>query len=357
MLGRDRAAFIPPSFYDDDVLVDSAADPDAWRTIVNADAVIVTQWNDGEEQMDGARIATCACSMPTTVRRMLDALDLREGHRVLEIGTGTGYTAALVKDRVGATGRVVSVEVDKTLADSARENLAVVGVDIDVITGDGLEGYAESSPYDRVFVTCGIRQVPIGWLAQSATGARIVMPWGTQFAPSHDVLLTLVKGADGSASGRFADGLSYMKARSQRWVWPTFPEGWIEAAVRRESVVSAATLDIGMSGFMPLVVGFMLPDVVTTVSEEGDAKTRYLYRSSPEGDSCAAITYEVGQPTLSYACGPDDLAHEFLAAVCWFRDHGRPEPEGFGLTVDAGGQRVWFGTPAGPTWPPRPDSP
>ncbi|MGR7002458.1 protein-L-isoaspartate O-methyltransferase family protein [Yinghuangia aomiensis] len=75
----------------------------------------------------------------------------------------------------------------------ARENLAAVGVDVQVVTGDGLDGYAEGGPYDRVFVTCGIRTVPVAWLAQAVAGARIVMPWGTRFMPSHDVLVALVK--------------------------------------------------------------------------------------------------------------------------------------------------------------------
>jgi hypothetical protein len=145
-----------------------------------------------------------------------------------------------------------------------------------------------------------------------------------------------------------------MKARSQRWTWPTFPEGWIDAAVRGEAALSASTLDIGTTGFMPLVVGFALPDVVTSVSDEGEAKTRYLHRSSPSGDSCAAITYEEGQPTVTYTYGPEDLAGEFVAAVSWFRDHGQPEPEGFGLTVGPEGQHVWFGSSRGPTSPPYP---
>ncbi|MGR7002457.1 hypothetical protein ACU686_37965 [Yinghuangia aomiensis] len=69
-----------------------------------------------------------------------------------------------------------------------------------------------------------------------------------------------------------------MKARSQRTTWPTFPEGWIAAAMSGESDVPAATVDIGSVGFMPLVVGFALPDVMTTVLENDGSTTRYLYR-------------------------------------------------------------------------------
>ncbi|GAA4960597.1 methyltransferase domain-containing protein [Yinghuangia aomiensis] len=353
LLGRDRAPFIPMAFRDDGQMIDRAADPKRWRDIVNADTVIVTQWDGGADiPPDDDGVATCSCSMPTTVRQMLDALDVRPGQRVLEIGTGTGYTSALLRDRVGPTGHVVSVEVDKALADGARENLAAVGVDVQVVTGDGLDGCEDGGPYDRVFVTCGIRTVPTAWLAQTVTGGRIVMPWGTRFTPWHDVLLPLVKADDGSASGQFGEGLSYMKARSQRNTWPVFPEGWLTAGARAELDVPASTLDIGTTGFRPLVVGFALPDVVTTVLDDEDGeKTRYLYRAGAAGESCAAVTYKDKAPTRTCAYGPDDLASEFVAAVEWFRDHGRPEAEGFGLTVTPDGQRVWFGSPTGPTQP------
>ncbi|GCE02653.1 fibrillarin-like rRNA methylase [Embleya hyalina] len=66
----------------------------------------------------------CSCSMPATVRRMMDALGAGPGMRVLKVGTGTGYTTALLKDRVGPTGTVVSVEGDEHPAATARVDLA-----------------------------------------------------------------------------------------------------------------------------------------------------------------------------------------------------------------------------------------
>ncbi|WP_436788054.1 hypothetical protein [Yinghuangia sp. YIM S10712] len=73
----------------------------------------------------------------------------------------------------------------------------------------------------------------------------------------------------------------------------------------------------------PLVIGFLMPDVVTTVTEDDDGlKTRYLHRISAAEPSCAAISYGEGRTVSTYAFGPDDLAAEFLRAVRWFRNHG-----------------------------------
>ncbi|MEU6942781.1 methyltransferase, partial [Streptomyces rubiginosohelvolus] len=91
-------------------------DRGGWLRHAYADTAVVTQVNDGAAAgAAGERWASCSASAPSIVFRMLDMLDLRAGHRVLEIGTGTGWNAALVAHRLGA-GRVVSVEVDPVLA-------------------------------------------------------------------------------------------------------------------------------------------------------------------------------------------------------------------------------------------------
>jgi protein-L-isoaspartate O-methyltransferase len=84
---------------------------------------------------------------------MLDALDARPGQSVLEIGTGTGWNAALLSRRVGERGRVVTIEVDPRLAQDARCALTNAGYDPLVITGDGTAGYSTGAPYDRVIST------------------------------------------------------------------------------------------------------------------------------------------------------------------------------------------------------------
>ncbi len=134
------------------------------------DEAIVTKRNaDGQP--------TSSSSQPTIMAIMLDQLDLAPGHRVLEIGAGTGYNAALLKHIVGAEGAVVSIDLDEDVAEQAREHLAAVGCpDVTVVSGDGAAGYPAQAPYDRVIATVGVSDLAPAWLSQLAPGGRIVVP-------------------------------------------------------------------------------------------------------------------------------------------------------------------------------------
>jgi protein-L-isoaspartate O-methyltransferase len=100
-----------------------------------------------------------------------------DAHRVLEIGTGTGYNAALLAHRLG-DGQVVSIEVDPQVAEQTRHALARAGFAPTVITADGSAGYPAGAPYDRVIATCSalLGQVPYQWVAQTRAGGRLVVP-------------------------------------------------------------------------------------------------------------------------------------------------------------------------------------
>jgi protein-L-isoaspartate(D-aspartate) O-methyltransferase len=116
-------------------------------------------------------------SQPAIVARMLGQLELQAGHRVLEIGTGSGYNAALLGHLVGETGAVVSVDIDADLVTDARERLAACGVSqITVVCGDGGLGWSEHAPYDRIIATVGAWDIPPAWVAQLAPHGRLVVP-------------------------------------------------------------------------------------------------------------------------------------------------------------------------------------
>jgi protein-L-isoaspartate(D-aspartate) O-methyltransferase len=118
-----------------------------------------------------------SASQPTMVAVMLEWLQVAPGHRVLEIGTGTGYNAALLSVLAGKAGSVVSVELEPDLADGASVILAhVVDDRVQVVVGDGRAGYAPGAPYDRVIVTTGATEVAAAWNAQLRDGGRLVVP-------------------------------------------------------------------------------------------------------------------------------------------------------------------------------------
>ena len=116
-------------------------------------------------------------SQPAIMAIMLDQLDLAPGQRVLEIGAGTGYNAALMRHIVGPSGTVVSVDIEADLVEAAREHLASVGYpDVTVLAADGAEGYPPGAPYDRVIATVGVSDLAPAWLHQTGPDARIVVP-------------------------------------------------------------------------------------------------------------------------------------------------------------------------------------
>ena len=124
---------------------------------------------------DGQPISSS--SQPAIMAIMLDQLTLAPGQRVLEIGAGTGYNAALMRHIIGPSGTVVSVDIEAELADLAREHLASAGYpDVTVVAADGADGYPPGAPYDRVIATVGVSDLAPAWLDQAAPGARIVVP-------------------------------------------------------------------------------------------------------------------------------------------------------------------------------------
>jgi protein-L-isoaspartate O-methyltransferase len=107
---------------------------------------------------------------------MLEGLELRRDLRVLEVGAGTGYNAALMARLVGTRGEVVSVELDPATARRARKALASVGAAAKVVRGDGREGWARRGRYDRIIVTASGPTIHAAWHDQLVEGGRLELP-------------------------------------------------------------------------------------------------------------------------------------------------------------------------------------
>lgn len=116
-------------------------------------------------------------SQPAMMAIMLDQLGLAPGQRVLEIGAGTGYNAALLDQIVGPDGAVISIDLDEDLVLAARAHLAVAGHSlVEVRQDDGAVGAPDASPFDRIIVTVGTWDLLPAWREQLAPGGRIVAP-------------------------------------------------------------------------------------------------------------------------------------------------------------------------------------
>ena len=119
-------------------------------------------------------------SQPLTIADMTEALEPKPGQKILEIGAGSGYQAAILAEIVGSKGKVISVERVEKLAKETRQRIAQLGYkNIKIVTGDGSLGYARKAPYDRIIVTCAAPSVPEPLKEQLKISGVMVIPVGS----------------------------------------------------------------------------------------------------------------------------------------------------------------------------------
>lgn len=138
-------------------------------------------------------------SQPAVMAVMLEMLSARPGHQVLEIGTGTGYNAALLGELVKASGRVVTVELDGDVGAAAAKRLRSYGRRIRVVRGDGHRGFAARARYDRIIVTASTATIPSAWFDQLVDGGLLVVPLRVHGRMDAQLIACMTK-RDGSLS-------------------------------------------------------------------------------------------------------------------------------------------------------------
>jgi protein-L-isoaspartate(D-aspartate) O-methyltransferase len=143
-------------------------DPSAVRAAY-ADDALMTRWQGGRP--------TSSTSQPGLMAEMLELLDLHPGERVLEIGTGTGYNAALLSELIGDQELVTTIDIDAAVVDQAARLLEAAGYGrITVLAADGFDGCAGGAPYDKVVATVGCTDLSPSWVDQLRPGGLLVVP-------------------------------------------------------------------------------------------------------------------------------------------------------------------------------------
>ena len=167
---------------------------------VYRDRAITTKTREG--------ILTSSSTQPSLMARMLSRLDVQPGQNVLEVGTGTGYNAALLAELVGPQGTVTTVDIDPDVAAAADASLKAADYErVEVVAGDGGLGAPKNAPYDRIIVTAGVWQIPPAWPEQLSREGGIVLP----LRINGSGLAALLRPEGNGLSGRGADPCSFIE--------------------------------------------------------------------------------------------------------------------------------------------------
>ncbi|MGH3870348.1 MAG: methyltransferase domain-containing protein [Pseudonocardiaceae bacterium] len=320
-------------------------DDDEWRHGVYADDALVTQLNGDDDAAGAARRGqtvegrpTSSSSAPGLMAAMLHSLDLAQGMTVLEVGTGSGYNAALLAARLGDDA-ITSMELDPALAHRARVALAAAGYRPTVVTGDGEAGHPPNGRYDRVIATVASPWVPVAYLEQTHPGALILIP--LSFAGRGGLMVLLRRDQTGKASGAFlAQYGGFMSVRSV--AEPTTPK------------IRPDLLDTGYPTQVP-------PGALT------DAHPAAFYLSlrcpcpyktlgfTPDDNSTGLQTWGQGADGSSFALTTiDGITHVAADGPLWdtletahtqWRALGQPDRDRFGVTATEARQWVWLDHP------------
>lgn len=314
-------------------------DPRAWQDACYADAWVATQVDDGLPAEPGAvgRVITSSASRPSVVALMLRELRAEPGMDVLEIGTGTGYNAALLAARLG-DGHVTSVEVDPGVAAEARAALLAEGLRPHLVCADGMRGYEPGAPYDRIIVTAAVHDVPYAWVEQTRPGGLVLTPWATHF--HNGALLALRPRRDGTAVGRFAGNVAFMWVRCQRPPRVSVEDDAYDADGADVSATDLHPYDVMGTYAASLAIGIRVPECAHIVVP-GKAGGYTVWLIDGATRSWASLTYTPGEAAWPVRqLGPRRLWDEVAAAHTWWRAKGEPPPEAWRITVTPEGQKV-----------------
>ncbi|MEV4889084.1 methyltransferase domain-containing protein [Nonomuraea sp. NPDC055795] len=336
-------AWAQPQYDTPDHVISRDHDPTNWWKAVYTNTAIITQRGEGTTDVaDVSAYPTSSVSSPHVVAEMLHLLDLERHHNVLEIGTGSGWTAGLLSWRLG-DDQVTTIEVDKTVAAAAEENLRRTGGVVEVVVGDGQLGWPDHAPYDRVHVTCGVREVPYSWVEQTRPGGSIVLPW-MPMPGQWGMQLRLDVLDDGSAVGTFHNDCGFMMLRAQREAWPTVPDDSADSVTtttRTDPREAWAALNRGFG----LGLAATAPHIaITSAGREAlaDGSGWVMRLRDLRDDGWAIATVRPGEDTEVVQSGARQLWTQLETAFMEWLRGGRPDRSAYRMLVTPARQDVWL---------------
>ncbi|MFF3258715.1 ATP-grasp peptide maturase system methyltransferase [Streptomyces sp. NPDC002932] len=317
------------------------AEPAEWVRTAYSDQSLTTQL-DGSLTADQVSdlvggSPTSSSTTPVTVVGMIESLDVEDGHQVLEIGTGTGYSSALMCHRLGEDN-VTTIEVDPDVSARADSALQAAGFETWTVTGDGLLGHPRRAPYDRVIATCAVRRIPYTWIRQTRPGGVVLATVGGSWNYGTGLAKVIV-GDDGTAEGRLIGRSSFMQARSQAAlpVSGDLSARTAYADSERETKVPPSLLE----EWMPAFLAQLAAPGAQFVRAATRGGARLLYVFDPERESFAEFTDEGGRWTVRQG-GPVRLWDDMERALTAWQVAGSPDITAVRLRITASSHTYWF---------------
>lgn len=312
-------------------------DPDRWWHAAYQDVPLVTQFT---ELSDGDTVPSSSASMPSMVVRMLRDLDVRPGHRVLEIGTGTGFHAALLSCLVGAEN-VTSLDVDPRLTREAQRALAASGHRPEVVCADGADGWRPNAPYDRIISTCSVRIVPLAWLEQLSPGGLLVAPWDTAWCNFGTLIAR--RQEDGTVAGSLAPYGSFMLMRAQQVDVELHRDVLRDDQVPDRSVTELSPWSVAGNDLdAQMHIGLHVPGVWHAWDTDVQEAHTRLWLADDRATSWSRVDYD-GRQMSTFAVaqyGPRRLWDEVARAHEGYVSAGRPGIERHRLRISPNGSRT-----------------
>lgn len=348
-LAVPRHHFLPAQIWVDDEHgtpqpLSRAYDPDQWLAAAYRNTPILTQFDDGQTVWPDAsgELCTSSASKPDLVLSMLDTLDVHTGHAVLEIGTGTGYNAALLAARIGSPN-VTTVEIDPGLADAARTALHACGFPVTVLTTDGAHGHPERAPYDRLIATAAVRvgELPYPWITQTTPGGVIVTPMRTDFSGTV-ALMRLTVSENGTAAGRPIGRVGFMALRSQRTPQWSIDHLDPDDPAAEVSTTTLKPWRVAENHDVRWAIGTQVPSCVWEHQPPaGDRAHHLLWLLDPAGKSWALARYG-GRPGVREIRqhGHRRLWDEVETAFRAWANQGKPLLDQSRITITSSAQTV-----------------
>ncbi|MFD7013757.1 methyltransferase domain-containing protein [Streptomyces sp. NPDC059928] len=326
--------------------VQSTAHADQLPRVYRDVTLVTTLDPDTEEQVDTGAwtgIPTSSSTMPSLMANMLEDLNIEDGHRVLEVGTGTGYNTALLCARLGED-LVYSIDVDSTLVQVAQLRLAELAYMPNLSAGDGQDGYPGATSFDRIVATCSVPRIPPAWIEQTRPDGIVLADINLGIEGG---LVRLAVDADQRAFGHFtASGGRFMPARSNADTYPRRSRApYAPETSTRLSTVTAA--DIRGNYPLRLLLALELPG--TELVYHSDDATGALSLQLQRPDGSWARTPMAGEAIVTHG-GDPDLWQAVEQAWRWWTQQGRPAQDRFGYAREPeGAVRIWH-APTGRRW-------